>query len=247
MAKKAYISYHSGKCWFTFLSNSKKRIPSQRDLNIWRKVRHDLLDWQYYGISGFFQKAGHRLINKWSRQYSEKIVLEVGCGNGHHLRYALNPYRRYIGLDIERKFLQTFQSRFPNRILVQGDAYMLPFRDQSADCVLSLYNFEHLKLLPDSLSEIHRVLKPEGELLIGIPIEGGFFYGIGRRLTSKPYMERKYAIDYDAIVQWEHWNTCREVMEAIGKHFIIRNSRYLPFFIPSIHLNVILTLRALPR
>jgi SAM-dependent methyltransferase len=229
------------------LSKLKKRIPSERDLNIWKTVRHDLLDWQYYGISGVFQKAGHRLISKWSRQYADKIVLEVGCGNGHHLRYAFNTYRRYIGLDIERKFLQTFQFRFPNRILIQGDAYMLPFRDHSADCVLSLYNFEHLKFLSDSLSEIHRVLKPEGELLIGIPMEGGFLYGVGRRLTSKPYMERKYGIDYDAIVQWEHCNTCRVVMEEIRKHFIIRDSRYLPFFIPSIHVNVILNLRALPR
>jgi SAM-dependent methyltransferase len=226
----------------------RPKEPTAQDLEIWRRINSHLGDWLYTGLTGWFQIAGHKMIDRWAKPYRNKIVLEIGCGHGHHLRYCRNPYHRYIGLDIERKFLQIFQFRFPNRILVQGDAYMLPFRDESTDCVLSVYNFEHLKLLPDSLSEIHRVLKPEGELLIGIPMEGGFLYGIGRRLTSKRYMEKKYGIDYDAIVHWEHWNNFREIIKMIRNNFLIDEERFLPFpFLPLAHLNVIYCLRTQPK
>ena len=224
-----------------------RKEPTQRDLLIWESVKYDLLDHLYDGLSGRFQIAGHKIIDHWAKSYVNKIVLEIGCGHGHHLLYGSNLYTRYIGLDIEYKFLRTLKDRFPGKMVVNGDAYALPFRNASFDCVISVYNFEHLRHLAESLAEIRRVLKSDGELVVGIPAEGGFVYGLGRRLTSKRYMERKYGIDYNAIVRWEHWNTCREVVEEIAHQFSIRSVRYLPFFIPSVHLNVIVVLKAFPK
>jgi len=222
--------------------------PSDRDLAIWAKINEDLLDWLYAGLTGHFQVAGHRLIDRWARQYARKVVLEIGCGHGHHLRYGGNDYRRYIGLDVEYKFLCTLRDRFPGTRVVNGDAYALPFRDRSVDCVLSVYCFEHLRRLPVCLAEIRRVLKPEGDLLVGLPAEGGILYGLGRRVTSKPYMERKHGIDYDAIVRWEHWNTYTEVEDALGSQFHIRELRFLPFScLPTVHANVIGCLRCRAR
>ena len=78
--------------------------------------------------------------------------------------------------------------------------------------------------------------------------EGGFLYGIGRRLTSKPYMERKYGIDYDAIVRWEHWNTFNEVVEMLQAQFKVSEQQFAPLpFVPTMHGNVIGCLRAVPR
>jgi SAM-dependent methyltransferase len=225
-----------------------KRQPSNRDLAIWQKVSEDLLDWLYSGLTGRFQIAGHRLIDRWARQYTDMLVLEIGCGHGHHLRYGDNNYKCYVGLDKENKFLQTLRERFPGTWLVNGDAYLLPFRNHSIDCVLSVYCLEHLRRLPDCLREVCRVLKPGGEFLVGLPAEGGVLYGLGRRLTSKPYMERKYGIDYDAIVRWEHWNTFRSVIEMVKEQFEIKGRRFLPFpFLPSVHVNVIGCLRAVPN
>jgi len=211
-------------------------------------MKADLLDWLYTGITGHFQIAGHLQIDRWTFKYIDKIVLEVGCGHGHHLHYCRNSYPRYIGLDIERKFLKTLQDRFDKKILVQGDAYDLPLQDKSIDCVLSIYNFEHLRRLPESLGEIHRVLKPEGELMIGIPLEGGWIYELGRRFTSKIYMERKYGIDYDAIVHWEHWNSFSEILEMVQDKFKIGERCFIPLsFLPCAHVNVIQCLRTRPK
>lgn len=225
----------------------KRKEPTPQDLETWQRVNSDLGDWLYTGLTGRFQIAGHCVIDRWARSYSGGVVLEIGCGHGHHLRYGGNDYRHYIGLDIEYKFLCTLRERFPGTQMVNGDAYALPFRNQSVDCVLAVYCFEHLRRLPECLGEIRRVLKPEGELLVGLPTEGGFLYGIGRGLTSKPYMERKYGIDYDAIVQWEHWNTYDEIVDMLKTQFMVTDMHFIPFpFLPTVHMNVIGCLRAIP-
>ena len=60
-------------------------------------------------------------------------------------------------------------------------------------------------------------------------------------------MERKYGIDYDAIVRWERWNTCLEVIKEISHKVLIRRLRYLPSLIPSAHLNAIAALGGFPQ
>jgi ubiquinone/menaquinone biosynthesis C-methylase UbiE len=220
--------------------------PSERDLAIWAEINQDLLDWLYTGPTGHFQSSGHRVIDEWGRKYSDGVVLEVGCGHGHHLLYGRNEHRQYIGLDVEYKFLCKLRKRFEGVRVVNGDAYALPFRDHSVDCVLSVYCFEHLRQLEKCLREIKRVLRPSGELLVGLPAEGGLLYGLGRRLTSKRYMEQKYKIDYNSIVQWEHWHTCKEVIDTIKEYFHVITMRHLPFLIPSVDFSVIVLLRACP-
>jgi ubiquinone/menaquinone biosynthesis C-methylase UbiE len=186
-------------------------------------------------------------LDLWAKGYANSIILEVGCGHGHHVRYGENKYKTYIGLDVERKFLQTVKSRFPGTVLINGDVYSMPLRDNSVDCVLSVYCFEHLRRLPLCLAEIHRVIRPEGLLLIGLPAEGGLLYRVGRSLTSKPYMERRYGIDYNAIVQWEHWNTFKEVVEMITEQFDIIEKKFIPFpFLPIAGANVIGCLKTKP-
>lgn len=230
------------------INRRTRRKPAERDLIIWRSVQHELLDYLYKGLAGRFQVAGHRLIDRWARRYANGVVLEIGCGHGHHLRYSENSYPLYIGLDIENKFLRTLRERFLGMIVVNGDAYALPFQDNSVDCVLSVYCFEHLRCLPECLAEIRRVLKLEGELLVSLPAEGGLLYGIGRWLTSKRYMERKYRIDYDTIVQWEHWNTCNETVNMIKTQFYINEIISLPFkWLSTSHLNIITCLRCCKR
>ena len=223
----------------------KSNQPTEHDLEVWRNVNQDLMDWLYSGLTGKFQLRGHQVVGRWSKKFTGKRVIEIGCGHGHHLLYGEQDYKNYIGLDIEYKYTTTLQSRYENASVVNGDAYQLPFADNSADAVLSIYNLEHLKQLNAGLEEIYRVLKPERELLIGLPAEGGFSYNLGRNLTSKPYMEKKYGIDYDAVVHYEHCNTFDDIVKCLKRNYEIINRRYIPFpFLPSVHFNVIICLRA---
>jgi Methylase involved in ubiquinone/menaquinone biosynthesis len=76
-----------------------------------------------------------------------------------------------LGLDPSRAMLARGLSRFspPARrrlLAVQGEAAALPFPDSSLDCVISQFVWRNLPSRPQALTEIRRVLKPGGQLLI---------------------------------------------------------------------------------
>lgn len=226
----------------------QRKQPTPRDLALWEQAQADLMDVQYTGLSGYFQIGGHHQLEDWAAPFRQGMVLEIGCGNGHHLSHRRADYAHYIGLDIMPNLLGIMKERFPETRMLVGSAYHLPFPAESVDCVFSAYVFEHLRELPTCLQEVRRILKPGGELLIGLPTEGGLAWSLGRRFSSKPYMERKYGLDYDAIVQWEHWNTHNEVVKMVRDQFTLLEQRFLPFsWLNTVHVNIIGCLRCTPR
>lgn len=92
--------------------------------------------------------------------------LEPGIGTG---RTGLPIIRRgysYTGLDLSKEMMNELPSKLlgttENLTLIQGDASQLPFENESFDVVLTTHV---LHCLPDwlvGLSEIRRVLKPNG-------------------------------------------------------------------------------------
>ena len=76
-----------------------------------------------------------------------------------------------VGLDRAAPFVEQARQRtrqMPQVRVDQGDAYALPYPDQSFDAVLSTLMMHHLPddLKRQGLAEIARVLKPGGRLLV---------------------------------------------------------------------------------
>ncbi|MBM4275121.1 MAG: class I SAM-dependent methyltransferase [Deltaproteobacteria bacterium] len=89
--------------------------------------------------------------------WEEARVLEVGCGRGQLQDAAPG----YIGCDISRE-----SGRYLTKPFVCGVAEALPFADQSFDMVMSFTVLEHLVCPETALTEISRVLKKGGRLLL---------------------------------------------------------------------------------
>jgi ubiquinone/menaquinone biosynthesis C-methylase UbiE len=214
-------------------------------------IFHEFLEWGYTGLLGWIQRQGHivaEFLSKSRMNVSNRCLrtLEVGCGKGYHFQFVKEfETCQYIGLDIDIDLLRCAHTNYPSIQLVTADASRIPFKSAVFDKIFSIYTFEHLHYLPESLAEVQRVLKPGGELMVGLPAEGVIMYEAGRRLTSKRYFERKYGINYMRLVRSEHCNTCQEVIREIRNYFHIAKIRYLPFWIPSIHLNAIVVLRVI--
>jgi ubiquinone/menaquinone biosynthesis C-methylase UbiE len=92
--------------------------------------------------------------------------LEVGCGNGSVCKYIAEKYPWSVtGVDVDPKQIQIAQESsrdVPNIRFVEADATNIPFPDNNFDIVLSFGTTHHIHDWPKALSEIKRVLKPEG-------------------------------------------------------------------------------------
>jgi len=100
-----------------------------------------------------------------------KQVLEVGCGRGGGASYIarhLHP-QRMVGVDRNASAIRFAQKHFADQKNLQfmlADAHKLPFEDNSFDAVVNIESAQHYKDVGRFLSEVRRVLKPGGYLLI---------------------------------------------------------------------------------
>lgn len=104
------------------------------------------------------------------KDFANKKVLDVGCGNGYVLsRYAKEGAETY-GIDITETGIQICKNRFEFMNLkgnfVVGNAEELPFEDNFFDCVCSMGVLHHVPNTEKAVSEIHRVLKKDGRLIV---------------------------------------------------------------------------------
>ena len=44
--------------------SKKSNQPSEHDLEVWRNVNQDLMDWLYSGLTGKFQLRGHQVVGR---------------------------------------------------------------------------------------------------------------------------------------------------------------------------------------
>jgi SAM-dependent methyltransferase len=92
-------------------------------------------------------------------------LLDFGAGTKPYESLFTNV-SSYVGLDIEESGHSTENKKAD----VLYDGKTIPFGDSSFDNVFSSEVFEHVFNLEEILSEIHRILKPGGHLLISCPL-----------------------------------------------------------------------------
>lgn len=91
--------------------------------------------------------------------------LDLGCGTGFFLPALAGRCQRLHGLDLAPGMLQQAARRGSGALLLCGDAEQLPFADQSLDWVFSSLALQWCERPAQAFAELHRVLKPGGQLL----------------------------------------------------------------------------------
>jgi SAM-dependent methyltransferase len=192
-----------------------------------------------YSLVSKINKRYHQLIKNLCEKLNIKakgFYLDAGCGNGSHWKDA--DLEGLIGIDINYKALQVMHDRYPMIPLIEGDICCLPFASSSLDGIFALAVLEHLYYLEHAIDEIHRVLKPDGKLVVSIPTEGGYFWNIGRKLTTDRYFSRKYGINHAHVARITHCNTAKKVIKCLYAKFDPLQERYDPFMVPLLDVNL---------
>lgn len=105
-------------------------------------------------------------------EYSwNKTVLDIACGDGYGTRMLADTAIKVLGVDISLDTLSRAAIKYPHpRIsFLQGNITAIPLASNSVDLVTSFETIEHLEQHDVMLTEICRVLRPDGMLIISSP------------------------------------------------------------------------------
>lgn len=127
--------------------------------------------------------------DNWLKRLEEKIkdcqmpILDLGCGSGNNLPYLLNLEKTVIPCDYSELAVENIRKNFPEiaRVECFDMTSGLPFPDNFTEVVLadlSLHYFNESTTF-FILSEIQRVLKPNGTLSFRVNSMNDVNYGAG--------------------------------------------------------------------
>jgi SAM-dependent methyltransferase len=103
-------------------------------------------------------------------KYLGGTVLEIGAGGDYLKEEFKTIYNEWISLDYDLR---------SNSIDLRGDGQQLPFKNEMFDTIISIDVLEHVPNPEKFVSEMFRVLKPGGIVILSTPF---FFY-----LHEEPY------------------------------------------------------------
>ena len=102
---------------------------------------------------------------------NEKDVLDLACGEGYGSFLMSRTARSVTGVDISDEAVRHASENYKKSNLKfnRGSASALDLPDASFDVVVSFETIEHLAEQEEMITEIRRVLRPEGFLVISSP------------------------------------------------------------------------------
>lgn len=146
-------------------------------------------------------------------------VLDVATGSGDFidtLMKTLKNYDCFVGIDISKKDLESAKKRFKDQPvkLMEMNAESLEFDDNSFDTVCMAYSLHHLERVDKVLTEIHRVLKPGGNLII----QEEFCDGKQTRAQKTNILQHAWDAQIDSLLGKTHKTTFTKhrIEKAIG-------------------------------
>lgn len=174
-------------------------------------------------------------------------VLDMGCGVGAYID-ALEDrkkIRSIVGIDFSIDALSFGKSQYGLKKLVCGDISALPFEGKRFDLVYLIEVVEHIEEQNQLFSEINRVLRDEGVLIITTsPISSYILFPVVQKIRDKPWLHtiiKPYDIEGDKHVAIQHPRVLIANLRSSG--FEIERQIYWNAF----HLSYFLAKTNIPR
>lgn len=175
--------------------------------------------------------ARHDVVYRWVAQHyaAHQVCGDIGSGEGFGTEVLLNGGARSVyGIELDAAAAAHSAARYPGSNFARGNVVALPIATQSTDLIVSLQVIEHIWDVAMYVTEMHRVLRPGGVLVVSTPNRPVFSPGLERGMTPlNPFHVEEFDAEQiqshlfaagfsnvnvfglhhgDRIVNWEHVN-----------------------------------------
>jgi hypothetical protein len=192
------------------------------------------------GDSGFLYRLIHKM-EAWEHHLIASRsrpgpLLELGPGMLNHVPFESDDGTAYDVVEPNRFFLEGSPDLKRIRKIF-ADISEIP-EDERYGRIFSVGVLEHLEELPRVVARSALLLNDQGLFQAGLPMEGGFLWGAGWRLTTGLAFRIRTGLNYKIFMRHEHINSAREMVAVIRHFFGDVSCRYFPFRHFSIYVAV---------
>lgn len=165
-------------------SIEKNSLTSRKD-----KVKEHFSNKTEYWDSLYDETNGKQSFTKFELKKRKEIVfdfisrlsfkpnqtaLDIGCGAGHYLVNLSNIGYSTVGADNSEEMLLTSKNNlakasFQETKLINADCYNIPFPSDHFNLIISIGVLEYLSKETKALGEMHRLIKPDGNIMVTFP------------------------------------------------------------------------------
>jgi cyclopropane fatty-acyl-phospholipid synthase-like methyltransferase len=139
-------------------------------------------------------------------------VLDLGCGNGRHMKVFAEKGVLVVGIDFSNYALSMaenllMENKLGNFILIKHDIDQLPFPTNHFDALISTGVIQHntMQKIRKIITEIKRAVRKHGRILVTVASMNHHEYGKGRRVGKNTFV----------ILSGEH--------KGLLRHYFARN------------------------
>jgi ubiquinone/menaquinone biosynthesis C-methylase UbiE len=135
-----------------------------------------------------------RELQNISQLAPKKKILEIGCGNGVGTKLINEFFKpsEFIATEFDPRLVEVarIKNKDSNINVEAGDATNLRFMDNEFDAVIGLSVIHHIPNWRECVKELHRIIKPNGLLIIkelSIETFESLLGRLSRHLVEHPY------------------------------------------------------------
>lgn len=135
-----------------------------------------------------------------SNYIKDKIVLDIASGEGYGCNLMSKEAKFVYGVDIDDITVQEAKLKYRDKKIefLIGSTSEIPIEDSSIDVVVSFETIEHHDMHNEMMSEVKRVLRPKGLLIISTPDK--LYYSDERNYKNQFHIKELYKQEFIDLV-----------------------------------------------
>lgn len=129
-----------------------------------------------------------------------KVVLDIASGEGYGSNLLSEVAKFVYGVDIDKDTIDNAKEKYvkENLEFKVGSTSAIPLKDNSVDIIVSYETIEHHDEHNKMMSEISRVLKPKGMLLVSTPDK--HYYSDMRGYKNRFHVKELYKNEFTELI-----------------------------------------------